>query len=196
MSPSPTPTKSELRAAMRARRDAILPATAAAAADAAAAHALALPALQSTHCVSLYAAVRNELSTTPLARALAARGVTLVYPRVVRDERRLSFHSAGDPDELSPGTFGIPEPDALAPLVAPASLDAIVVPGLAFDARGNRLGWGHGYYDATLWAAKDAVRLGFAFDLQLVDIVPVEDGDAAMDCVITEAGARACHREP
>jgi 5-formyltetrahydrofolate cyclo-ligase len=177
---------------MRAQRAAIPSERASSAATGAAEHLLALPLIQSARSVALYAAVRGELDPAPAARALLERGVSLAFPRVVADERGLAFHRVEALDELAPGAFGIPEPAPLAPIVAPAGLDVVVIPGLAFDRRGGRLGWGHGYYDNTLGAAKGAVRVGYGFELQLVEIVPVEDDDAAMDYVITELGAIQC----
>ncbi len=175
---------------MRAQREAIAAEQAAAAAEQAAERLLGLEQVQAAKTVALYCAVRGELSTEPAARVLRERGVTLAYPRVVRDERRLAFHVVDDASAMAPSSFGIPEPDPLAPLVTAAALDVIVIPGLAFDDRGGRIGWGHGYYDGTLVATRDALHVGYAYELQMVEIVPIDDDDAAMDCVITEAHVR------
>jgi len=175
---------------MRAQRVTVAPEIAAAAADRAAEHLLTLEQVLSAKRVALYSAVRGEISTAPAALALRDRGVSLVYPRVLRDERRLAFHEVSDPSSMSPGAFGILEPDARAPLIAATAIDVIVVPGLAFDAHGGRVGWGHGYYDTTLASTGDALHVGYAFELQMVEIVPIDADDAAMDCVITEAHVR------
>ncbi|RMH42834.1 MAG: 5-formyltetrahydrofolate cyclo-ligase, partial [Deltaproteobacteria bacterium] len=175
---------------MIARRDAIPPEHAAVAADIAAAHAVAAISPAPGQTIGLYAAFRSELATAPLAGALADAGATLAYPRVDRAARRLVFHAVADPRDLRPGVLGIPEPPPDAPAVDLTAVAAFVVPGLAFDRSGGRLGWGRGYYDATLAAAPRARRIGYAFELQLVEIVPVDDHDAPMDCVITEAGIR------
>jgi 5-formyltetrahydrofolate cyclo-ligase len=188
-----TTAKAALRSTMRQRRDAIPAPAAADAARAAAERALALPELAAPRLVGLYAEVGSELGTGPLARALLARGTTVAYPRVVAGRPRLDFHRVSDLAELRPGTFNIPEPDPGAPVVPVERIDLFIIPGLAFDERGDRLGWGAGYYDLTLARHPDAVRVGYAFECQLVSRVPRIHTDLPMDLVVTEAAVHRTH---
>jgi 5-formyltetrahydrofolate cyclo-ligase len=99
----------------------------------------------------------------------------------------LAFAAAG-PEDLIAGRFGLREPALTAPPIDLGAIAAFVVPGLAFDRSGGRIGWGHGYYDATLAAAEPtALRIGLAFELQLIDRVPRDAHDVALHAVITEA---------
>ncbi len=181
--------KEELRRAARRIRDAVEPGEARAAAERAAEHLLALPAVKAARRVAVFSSVGSELDCAPAARALRARGVELAYPRVLRGAQRLKFHLVGEDFELAPGAFGIAEPRAGAPAAPVASIDAFVVPGLAFDRGGARVGWGRGYYDRTLAAAPDRLRIGYCFDCQLVPEVPRDRGDLLMHFVVTESGA-------
>lgn len=184
-----TGAKEELRRSARRVRDAIEPAAARAAAAQAARHLVALPELAAARRVALFAAVASELDPGPAAAALRARGVELFYPRVVAGERRLEFHPVASEAELVPGAFGIPEPAAGSPVAAVGSIEVFVVPGLAFDAGGARIGWGRGYYDRTLAVAADRLRIGYCFDCQLVEAVPRARDDLAMHIIVTESGA-------
>jgi 5-formyltetrahydrofolate cyclo-ligase len=181
--------KRELRVAMRARREALSASDAARASDAACRAALALPGLTSARVVAVYRAIRHELDPLGIERALAAAGVVIALPRVgdARAGGRLSFLRADGPTVAS--AFGVPEPAPDAPEVALSAIDAFVVPGLAFDARGARLGWGRGHYDVTLAAAPRALRVGFCHQMQLVPVVPESSGDERMDVIVTDAGA-------
>ncbi len=184
--------KEQLRRSVRRVRDSIASDAAAEAAEAAARHLLALPPVAAARTVALYAAVRGELDPTPAGRALAARGVRLVYPRVLDSERRLTFHlvaTAPGRAELHPGAFGILEPLATAPLVPLDAIDVFVVPGLAFDLSGARLGWGHGFYDRTLAQAPAAPRVGYCYACQILPHVPHERDDIPMHHLVTETGA-------
>jgi 5-formyltetrahydrofolate cyclo-ligase len=188
--PVATARKEELRRTARQVRDAIATEPRRRAAESAAGHLLALPRLAGARRVALFAAVGSELDATAVARGLRARGVEIVYPRVVRGARRLEFHLVGDESELVPGAFGIPEPAADAPVAPVQSIDAFVVPGLAFDAGGARIGWGRGYYDRSLAAAPERLRIGYCFECQLVPEVPLEPSDLPMHAIVTETGAR------
>jgi 5-formyltetrahydrofolate cyclo-ligase len=94
------------------------------------------------------------------------------------------------------GPLGALEPPPAAPEVPPAEIDAIVVPGVAFSADGHRLGRGGGYYDATLAALPHALRVGLAFDVQVLPDVPRELHDARLDVLVTETRLLAFPREP
>jgi 5-formyltetrahydrofolate cyclo-ligase len=181
--------KDELRQEMRSRRLALAPEEPARRGAQAATHVLDLPEVQAARRVALFAPVRNEIDTRPLHTALAARGVEVAYPRIV-DGGPLAFAAVDAPDALAPGRFGIPEPAPDARAVAATDLDVLVVPGLAFDPMGERLGWGHGHYDRTLQRAPAALRVGYAYDFQIVPVVPAGADDERMDVVASESGAR------
>lgn len=181
--------KEELRRTARQVRDGIDPERRLRAAESAAAHLLALPQLAGARRVAVFAAVGSELDAGPAIRGLRARAVELCYPRVMAGSRRLEFHLVTREEELAPGAFAIPEPAAGAPVVPPRAIDAFVVPGLAFDPDGARIGWGRGYYDRSLAAAPDQLRIGYCYDCQLFDRVPREPSDLPMHIVVTESGA-------
>jgi 5-formyltetrahydrofolate cyclo-ligase len=187
----PVSDKSALRRAARARRDAVPTSERAPAAIAAAAHLDrdVLASLVPGALVALYAAKSSEVDTTAIGAAALARGLAVAYPRVVAGDRRLAFHRAS-PTELAPGTFGLLEPPASAPVVPPHAFAVVVLPGLAFDRRGNRLGWGQGHYDATL-ADAQVLRVGLAYESQLVDQLPADEHDVPVHLIATEV---AVHR--
>ena len=135
--------------------------------------------------VALYAAKGTEVETQAIAEHAARRGIALAYPRVVDGVRALTFHEVRA-DELEVAHYGIREPRADVTPIALERIAAFVVPGLAFDRDGGRIGWGRGYYDVTLAKAPGALRIGIAFDCQLVDHVPRDPHDVAMNIIITE----------
>lgn len=106
---------------------------------------------------------------------------TVLLPVIDGDTLLLKRFTA--PDEMSPCRYGILEPSGAA--VDPERVDMLIVPGLAFDRRGNRLGRGKGYYDRLL-AGTSAVKVGVCFECQLFDGIPAESHDVRMDAVITE----------
>lgn len=137
--------------------------------------------------VALYAAIRSELDTSELAESLRRLGIRIAYPRVIGGTRTLQF-STSTTDQLVVDRFGIPSPAADAPPIPIADIDCFVVPGLAFDKRGNRLGWGRGYYDQTLALHSRAMRIGICFSLQLLASLPDDEHDIRMTAIATEEG--------
>jgi 5-formyltetrahydrofolate cyclo-ligase len=171
---------------MLSRRDAMTDADRASAstriAERAAVELAATPAMT----IALYATKGSEVDTAALDAALRTAGATVVYPRVVEGQRELQFFAVA-PHELLPSRHGLREP-ALGGTATPlAAIHAFCIPGLAFDRAGWRIGWGHGYYDATLAAAPDARRIGVAFDCQLVDEIAHDPHDARLHLVVTES---------
>lgn len=136
--------------------------------------------------VALYAPKGTEVDTSRIDAFARARGLRVVYPRIATGERRLVFHEVGI-EALVPSTFGLREPIASAPAVELTDIAAVIVPGLAFDRAGGRIGWGRGYYDVTLTAAPAALRIGLAFECQIVEHVPHDPHDALVHYVVTEA---------
>ena len=144
-----------------------------------------LPGFLGAKVVALYAPLGTEADPGEIARRAVERGVTLVYPRVSRSDRRLSFARSA-PDALLPGPVGALEPSPVAPEVPLGEIDCVVVPCLAFSSDGLRLGRGGGYYDATLPAMPRALRVGLGFEAQLVPELPREPHDAPLDAIVTE----------
>lgn len=183
--------KAQLRALARHMRR-LMPESAAEAGSAAASARLAgLPELASAGTVLGYAAMPGEIDPAPALAALRERGARIAYPRV-REGRALSLHLVDDPAELVVRSFGIPEPPDGAPEVDPAELDAVIVPGVAFDAACGRLGHGAGYYDRLLSSLEPGVPLiALGFDEQMLGEVPCEPHDVRMHVVVTPS---AVHR--
>lgn len=175
---------------MRERRRAVDPEAAAAAAEGAARHLAAAPEFLRAARVASYCAVRDELSTAPLLEIARRAGKEILLPRAPEAADRLAFAPHLPDAALSPGRYGVPEPttDAV-PALGPS--DVVVVPGMAFDLGGNRLGTGGGWYDRTFPnpdAGRDPWLVGFAYAVQVVDAVPHGPHDRRMDAIVTERG--------
>lgn len=186
--------KRELRRAASAARDAVR--DRAAAATAACAHLSALAPYRSAEVVLWYVSMPSELATSPAIEAALAEGKRVAVPWCDGDD--LGLWRLESVSELEPGTWGIPEPPPsrrgeTERLVAPEAIELMVVPGLAFDRRGRRLGHGKGYYDRLL-ARSSAVRAGLCYEAQLFPNVPAGPRDAVMDWLVTERGARPTER--
>ncbi|MDA8122527.1 MAG: 5-formyltetrahydrofolate cyclo-ligase [Deltaproteobacteria bacterium] len=139
--------------------------------------------------IGLYKAVGVEVGTDHIRGCCHAAGALLFYPKVM-DDGHLSFYPDGGSDGWVRGKYGL-----LEPRVEPGTegvrrgFDLVVVPGMAFDAEGRRLGKGYGYYDRFLSGlAGTAVTVGLAFSRQVVPEVPVDSRDVPVDAVVTEEG--------
>ncbi len=141
--------------------------------------------------IMAYAAISTEVDLSPVLKATLADGKTLILPRCeaggIMTARRIDDFS-----QLTTGTYGIPEPNPDAPMVPAAEIDLILVPGMAFDALGRRLGRGKGYYDRFLvdFHGKTMGICG-----QLMAEVPVEQHDITMDAVAVDRGIIFCRME-
>lgn len=125
----------------------------------------------------------GEIATGPSLDALQAAACTIGLPRVDGDE--LHFHQRPPPGDLRPGPFGILEPDPEAPPLAPATVDVALVPLVAFDDQGTRLGMGRGFYDRYLARHPHIARIGVAHDEQRACRLPRRPWDQPLDAVIT-----------
>jgi 5-formyltetrahydrofolate cyclo-ligase len=170
-------------------------------ADKRAAHAAAMnallteqPAFRDAKVLLAYSALRFEIDPRAAVERAWAEGKTVVLPRIVQETRALTLHVYEDGDELVESGFAIREPRAEAPQLAPEQVDLVLVPGLAFDARGHRLGFGQGFYDRLLPRLTRAQRVGLCFELSLLAEVPNAPHDAPVDLVITERRSMACVR--
>ncbi|MGC9316735.1 MAG: 5-formyltetrahydrofolate cyclo-ligase [Armatimonadota bacterium] len=139
----------------------------------------------------LFASYQSEVRTGALIRETLRSGARLILPRVVGREEALALHEVEDPEaEVAEGRFGLPEPLASCPERSLYEIDFVLVPGLAFDRHGGRLGYGGGFYDYILNVRSDLVEVGaavaVAFSTQIVDEVPREAWDVDVPMVITE----------
>lgn len=187
--------KKQLRLRMTVLRDAMAPADREERSLRIADHALSLireAGPGSGKAVLVYVPFRSEANTWPLIRALWQDKRHVAAPRTDRATGTLSLYRLDDERQLQPGAWGIPEPDpARCQRLEHADIGTVIVPGLAFDRQGGRLGYGAGYYDRLfrgMLAAgqKLPLRIGFAFANQLVEAVPMDSGDFPVDWLATE----------
>jgi len=144
--------------------------------------------------VSAYVAIGDEADPAPLIDGLRARGHRIALPRVVARDEPLAFHLYEVGRKLVPGIFGLSQPDPDWPQVDP---DVLAVPLLGFDARGNRIGYGAGFYDRTLTLLRSrnkVLAVGYAFAGQEVPEIPHRGSDEVLDWLVTEEGARKVER--
>jgi len=179
-----------LRAEMRAKRQALTAEERHALAQAAATSVLQSLPWKKAHSVGLYIAVRGEMDTSPLLQAAWQSGKQVLLPQCMPEgPATMRFMPCPGPEMLAPGAFGIPEPSYNygMPEVAP---DLIIVPAVAFDRKGARLGQGGGFYDRYFFRPEVAgvLRLGYIYAFQLVDHLPQEPWDLPVDAVCTEHG--------
>jgi len=177
--------KVQLRRDAVVRRDALPADQRAAAAAAIAARPLPVTVAPGA-VVSGFSPLKSEINPVPLMRAFAAAGAQLALPVVAGKGKPLTMRAWNFGDPLESGVWGIREPRADAPEVFP---DILIVPLLAFDRRGHRIGYGAGYYDMTLAKLRDmkpVTAIGIAFAAQETGTVPTTPRDARLDLVLTE----------
>lgn len=186
------PEKNALRASMRERRSALSQAQQRELSRLACERLLASEDWKNAPVVALYIAVRGETDCGLLLQDAWEKGKTVLLPLCVPGRKgEMRFVPCSGPDKLRPGAYGIPEPvedaaSSATPFLVPA---LIIVPGVAFDRAGNRLGMGGGYYDRLLAGAtySRCLRVGFAYSFQVTDRLPVEKLDVPVHALCTDA---------
>ena len=179
--------KAAIRREALARRDGLPADMRAAAAQAIAERPFPI-AMAADAIVSGFMPLKTEINPLPLMRKLAAAGAHLALPCIAGRGNPLIMRAFAFGDELASGQWGIREPKPDAPEAAP---DIMLVPLLAFDRTGHRIGYGAGYYDMTIAKAramKPVIAAGIAFAVQEIEQVPVTPRDARLDLVLTERG--------
>jgi 5-formyltetrahydrofolate cyclo-ligase len=164
----------------------------AAAGEGLARHGLEFLALESPIVVSGFCAIRDEIDPAALLARLGDEGHRLALPVMQGKGRPLLFRAWAPGDEMGSAQWGIAEPLPERPEVYP---DVVLVPLVAFDAHGYRLGYGGGFYDRTLAglrAKKPVVAVGIAYDELRIDAVPHLDYDQRLDWVLTPSGPLRC----
>jgi 5-formyltetrahydrofolate cyclo-ligase len=157
-----------------------------------------LPACIAATTVALFVSFKSEVLTDSMIREALRLGKVVAVPFTDRRSNTLLLSSITDyPANLAPGTWGIlePKPDHLRP-IALETMDLIITPGVVFDYRGYRVGYGGGFYDKLIRASeKKSIFVGLAFELQVVDEVPCDGAhDQPVDIIITEDRVIRCER--
>lgn len=147
---------------------------------------LGLPEFKEARTVASYVAKADEVQTSGIVSMALAAGKTLVVPRVDPATGALSFASIGSISELSPGHFGVLEPRANASVIPLGAADVVVVPVVAWDEQGHRLGYGKGYFDRALSAYPAPLRVGLALEAQKEHALSQSSDDVPLDVIVTE----------
>jgi len=186
-----TPSTAELRRRMRAARRTVPRRESERVARVIARKLSALGLLRSGERVAIYVPMRGEIATEPLIRLATERGCRLYLPRITSERaRRMTFAPMRGPWRRS--SYGIPEPASLAGSLSARWMDVVILPLVAFDAAGTRIGGGTGYYDRALHHLKlrgswrKPRTVGVAFDLQRVPAIVRKSWDVPMELVVTE----------
>ena len=152
---------------------------------------LLLEEIDNSETIFIYVDFRSEVETHFLIRELLSRGKRVVVSVTLVKEKRLLPVAIRDLEkDLVPGYCSIPEPRMEireSQLVAGSEIGTIIIPGSVFDERGGRLGYGGGYYDRFMaLEAPQAIRVGLAFEMQVVDRLSLQPHDELLDLVVTE----------
>jgi len=142
---------------------------------------------KNSQTIAFYYPVNKEVDLTIAIEEALKQGKEIFLPKTHLKEKRLSFHKVTDLGKLSPGVFGILEPPSNNPSIEACALDLVLVPGLAFDLRKFRLGYGGGFYDRFLRETR-ALKIGIAFSFQIIEKLPQDPWDEKMDYILTEEG--------
>lgn len=177
--------KLALRDRMRAVREALPDSACDARSSAIAQHLFALAEFDRASTVLAFASIRNEVRTQTSMRAAWKAGKRVALPRVVGNQ--LQLHLVDSDTVLVEGAHGIPEPPETAAQIQPEEVDFALVPALAVDPRGYRIGYGGGYYDKLIPQLGDACTCAVAYDFQLISEVPALGFDVPVDLVVTDA---------
>lgn len=153
---------------------------------------MALPEMAAAGTVMLFVSMDDEVDTVPVIRRCLAAGKTVYAPRSVVASRRLIPSRLRSLDDLAPGAYGILEPPP-GDACRPEDIDLILVPARGFDAQGNRLGRGAGFYDRFMASPGfHAARVGIAFACQVLDAAPHDAHDLPVQIVVTDEAVIRC----
>jgi len=155
---------------------------------------LSLPLFKNAEAILFYLALKDEVQTEELIRKALSLSKRVAVPLVDSERRQILPSWIKDLDrELTVGFRGIPEPKkSCVRTLDPRELDLVIVPGIVFDPGGHRLGFGGGFYDRFLARVSGITSLSLAFEFQVIDQVPYQGHDIAVDYIITEKRIIAC----
>jgi 5-formyltetrahydrofolate cyclo-ligase len=152
-----------------------------------------LEVLDGTDPLMVYVSKPLEVNTKDLIGHLIAQGKTVVVPIIERDTKTLHLSYLEYPDVLQESTFHVPEPLGHELPALASDVKAVIIPMLAFDKKGNRLGYGAGYYDRFLSSHPHLTRIGIVFACQEVEEIPADATDTSMDIIVTDTSIIRCN---
>lgn len=176
--------KETLRKLMKERRKALTDREIAEKSAAVQKKLFSLPEFANAKTVMTYISAFREVSTDGIINRLFECKKRVAVPVSNTDSITLTPSYISGTAELVRGAYGIKEPSVIRECTV-SDIDIIIVPGIAFDVRKNRMGFGKGYYDRLLYGS-DAIKIGLCYDFQLLDIIPSDKHDIPMDIIITE----------
>jgi 5-formyltetrahydrofolate cyclo-ligase len=145
--------------------------------------------------IMIYVSKDPEVETQGIIADLLAAGKRVIVPIIERETCTLRLSYLNDLSVLVPSTFSVPEPIGHEIPARPADVEVVVVPMLAYDQNGNRLGYGAGYYDRFLERYPHPVKIGIAYACQEVAHLPAEPNDVTMDYIVTETAVIECNHQ-
>lgn len=189
--PDTNPSKAQLRAELRQRRQALGPQRQRTAAQSLTTSVSQLPTWNKAGSIAVYMAADGEIDTGPLQQLATREGKQLFLP-VISDDDSLSFHAWQTEQPLRKNRFDIPEPAAQTLRCPAHDLDIIFMPLVGWDQWGGRLGMGGGFYDRTLAGVDGPVLVGLAHTCQQVDKVPWDSWDIRLAFIATDTALHRC----
>ncbi|MEK6854366.1 MAG: 5-formyltetrahydrofolate cyclo-ligase [Nanoarchaeota archaeon] len=187
-----TANKTRIREAMAKHRDALMEKDVIGKSSAIDERLMATVEYRKARAVLFYAAKGNEARTKDMIEAALKEGKKVLLPLTDLKNKEMEIAAIDDySKDLRKGAFGIMEPNQKKAFDK-AQIDTVIVPGLAFDGHGHRLGYGHGFYDKLLHRLNKAVKIGLAYDFQVVNTLRAEAHDQRMDLIVTESRIIRC----
>ena len=186
--------KNEIRRLIRERREDLQGAWIEEVSIQAQQHLIGLKEFSSAKVVATYISVEGEVLTDMIIRHCHEAGIKLCVPAFSRITQSYRMSVMDKEAEILMGPLNIPEP-SVRNGVSLRDIDLVIVPGLAFDESGGRVGHGGGHYDRMLGGMKSAFKVGLAFNFQVLNSVPMADHDVRLDGIVTEKGPNLCSGE-
>ena len=179
-------SKAELRQSALKARHSIPRHAAASLSESVKSRVLSLSAFSKARVVACYVSKDDEVQTSAIIKAALSMGKRVIVPRVDPSSTELQFREIRSLSELSPGHFHIMEPSPTSEELPLSSADIVLVPVVAWDEQGHRIGYGKGYFDRALKSKEGAFAVGLAFESQRYDWIPQTPSDSSLEMVVTE----------
>jgi 5-formyltetrahydrofolate cyclo-ligase len=185
--------KAEIRQELLSKRDKIPPEVKRAKNRMLRERLLSLDEFRNAGIVFFFASFRTEVDTSEMIKSSLMSGKRVLLPRVDKDRHELLLYEIRDFRELTPGYLGIPEPPVSEKQMNINDADIVIIPGAGFDASGNRIGYGGGYYDRLLSGLQKGIPvIAPAYEEQIVDSIPSEPHDIKVQMIVTDRRLIRC----